>query len=449
MGDVAHVALGDLPLGGLYELLRIPSVSADPGRVADVRAAGAWVCDFVERAGGRAELVDWNGAPLAVGEMRASRDPGGSPDVMCYGHFDVQPPDPLELWESDPFDPEIRDGWLYARGVADDKGQLWMQLVAVAALAREGRLPVNVRFVCDGEEETGGQSVCEFVRGDERGAKACVVFDGGMLARGMPVFNLGLRGMCYLHVTVRTGAHDLHSGLFGGAVLNALHALLRSLSAVLAVNGKLPAPLRRGIVAPAEEELRSWASLRPGEEVIAEQGAQPADSAAASDYYVRTWAEPSVDVNGIDGGSPHLQKTVTPVVAHANVSMRLVPEQQPEEMARVLQELLQDAAPPGARVEVALLSATPPVRFRHDEPAIELAAGVFERVVGRRPLFVRSGGSLPLAAALAERGIPFVGTGFDLPEGNVHSPNERLLVEHVPLGVEVARGLLRAFAHLR
>jgi acetylornithine deacetylase/succinyl-diaminopimelate desuccinylase-like protein len=436
------------PLEELYEFLRIPSVSADPARAGDVRAAGRWVCDFVERAGGKAELVDWEGAPLAIGELRASANAGEAPDIMCYGHFDVQPPDPLDLWESDPFEPEIRDGWLYARGVADDKGQLWMQLVAAAALAKEGTLPVNVRFICDGEEETGGRSVCEFIAADERGAKACIVFDGGMLARGIPIFNLGLRGMCYLHVTVRSGQHDLHSGLFGGAVLNALHALLQSLAAILPVNGALPAPLQRGAIPPTAEELASWASLRAGEEVIAEQGAVPADPAAAGHYYLRTWAQPSIDINGIDGGSPYLQKTVTPVVAHANVSMRVVPGQLPEEMALVIEALLKKAAPAGAIVDVELRAATPPALFPHDSRAIQLAASAFEAVAGRRPLFVRSGGSLPLAAALAEKGIPFVGTGFDLPEGNVHSPNERLLMEHVPLGIDVSRKLLVEFAQL-
>lgn len=438
-----------LPLEELYEFLRIPSVSADPEHADDVLAAGTWVCDFIERAGGEARLVDWEGAPLAIGELRASENPAAAPDVICYGHFDVQPPDPLELWDSDPFEPEIREGWLYARGAADDKGQLWMPLVAAAALARERRLPVNVRFVCDGEEETGGRSVCEFIAADERGADACIVFDGGMLGRGLPVFNLGLRGLCYLHVTVRAGQRDLHSGLFGGAVLNGLHALMRCLAAIVPVDGELPEPLRRGVVPPSQTELESWASLRAGADAIADQGALPADAAAAEAFYLRTWAQPSVDVNGIEGGSPRLVKTVMPAVAHANVSMRLVPGQRPHEMVEVLEALLKGAAPPGATVDVELLSSIPPALFAPDSRAIELAGDVFEAIVGRRPLLVRSGGSLPLASALADKGIPFVGTGFDLPEGNVHSPNERLLVDHISLGVDCARALLLEFRHLR
>jgi len=269
-----------------------------------------------------------------------------------------------------------------------------------------------------------------------------------MLAPGVPVFNLGLRGFCYFHVTVRTGERDLHSGLYGGAVLNALHALVRALDGVIPVDGELPEPLRRGVLEPSAAELADWRSLPAGAEVIGEQGAVPADAAAAADFYLRTWASPSLDVNGIEGGSPHLLKTVTPVVAHANLSIRLVPGQEPDEIREAVESLLRIAAPAGATVEVDLLASTPPVLFAHDSPAVQLAAGAFERVVGRRPLFVRSGGSLPFAAALAGRGIPFIGTGFDLPDGNVHSPNERLRVDYLPLGVAASREVLLALRAL-
>src|ERR671931_1925626 len=176
------------------EFLRVPSVSADPAHSADVRTAADWICSFVRGAGGACEVVDWNGHPLAIGEIRASRDAASAPTVLCYGHFDVQPPDPLELWESPPFEPEIRGDYLYGRGTVDDKGQLYMLVAAARELAQAGELPVNVRFCCDGEEETGGHSIVEFLAADERGGDAAVIFDSGYQERGKPAFNLATRG---------------------------------------------------------------------------------------------------------------------------------------------------------------------------------------------------------------------------------------------------------------
>jgi acetylornithine deacetylase/succinyl-diaminopimelate desuccinylase-like protein len=436
-------------LDELSELLRIPSVSADSAHFADVVAAGEWVCAFLRRAGGECRLVDWQGQPLAVGELRASKDAESAPTVLCYGHFDVQPPAPLEEWQTPPFEPTVRDGWLYARGVADDKGQLWMLLQAAAELAAAGSLPVNVRFTCDGEEETGGHSIVEFLEADERGADACVIFDSSMLARGVPCFNLSARGMAYFHVKLRTGARDLHSGMFGGAALNALHALMQTLQAVLpGADGLLPEPLRAGIAPPTEAELEAWRSLQPGGEVLADQGARPADAKAAEELYLRTWAGAAVDVHGIQGGSPILQKTVLPVLAEANLSIRLAPGQDVDAISEAMEALLRDAAPAGAELELERWSFSPPGLVAPDERVVQLGLDAFERVLGVRPLLVRSGGSLPIVPALAEKGIPTVITGFDLPEGNIHSPNERLLLEYLPLGVAAARELFLGYAAL-
>jgi acetylornithine deacetylase/succinyl-diaminopimelate desuccinylase-like protein len=196
----------------LAEFLRIPSISADPAHAADVIRAGEWVRDLIRSCGGDCELVDWHGQPLAIGEVRSSGG-GEAPTVLCYGHFDVQPPDPLEQWVSPPFEPAIRDGYLYGRGTVDDKGQLYMLLAAARDLARAGELPVNVRFCCDGEEETGGHSIVDFLASDDRGADAAVIFDSGMIRRDVPAFNIATRGLAYFHVTLRTGACDLHSGM--------------------------------------------------------------------------------------------------------------------------------------------------------------------------------------------------------------------------------------------
>ena len=434
--------------GELDEFLRIPSVSADPARGADVRRAGEWVCEHVRGAGGESELVDWHGHPLATGELRASVDADTAPTVLCYGHFDVQPPDPLELWESPPFEPEIRGDHLYSRGVADDKGQLYMLLCAARELARAGELAVNVRFACDGEEETGGHSIVEFLQADERGAQAAVIFDTGMIRRGLPAFNVATRGLAYFHITLRTGAQDLHSGLYGGAALNAVHALIHTLGGVLAVDGRLAEPLRAGLRPPTPEELQGWRELPAGADELAEQGARPADARAADEFYVRTFAEPALDINGIESGSPHLQKTVLPVEAVANVSIRLAPGQEVAEIAAAFTRLLSAAAPRGADLDVKLLSSAPPGLVPPDALAVRLGLKAFERVLGVRPALVRSGGTLPVVAALADMGIPTIITGFALPSANIHSPNERLLVEYIPLGIAAARALFEEFAQL-
>ncbi|HWG57195.1 MAG TPA: M20/M25/M40 family metallo-hydrolase [Gaiellaceae bacterium] len=435
-------------LDELTEILRIPSISADAAHADDVRAAAEWVVARILGAGGTAEIVDWNGRPLAIGEVRASQGAEAAPTVLFYGHFDVQPPEPLELWESPPFEPEIRGEWIYARGIADDKGQLWMLLKATEELARAGELPVNVRFACDGEEEIGGHSIVDFLAEDERGADAAVIFDSGMMVRDQPEFNLGTRGLVYFHVELRSGQRDLHSGMYGGAALNALEALTQTLTGVLPRDGRVPEPLRKGIAAPTGEELEAWRSLQPGADALSEQGAVPLDATAADEFYVRTWAEPSITVHGIAGGSPHLQKTVLPVHAVANLSIRLAPGQRVDEIAPEVERLLREAAPAGAELDVQLLSASPAGLIPPDAQPIRLAVEAFERATGRRPLLVRSGGTLPIVPALADRGIPTVITGFALPESNVHSPNERMLVEYMTLGVETARELLRNFGRL-
>jgi len=431
----------------LAELVRIPSVSADPAHAGDVQAAADWLAAFVRRSGGEAEVVPTDTQPLILGDLKASNGASAT-TVLVYGHVDVQPAEPLELWKSDPFALEERDGWIYGRGVVDDKGQLYILLKAAAELAAAGELPVDVRVTCDAEEESGGHQIVDFLAADERGADVAVIFDSGMTTRGVPEFNVATRGIIYFHLTVRTGARDLHSGVYGGAALNALHTLNELFAAVLPRDGLLPEPLRQGIAPPTEEEVAAWADLVPGSDLLSEAGARKAYPRADDEFYLRTTAEPALDVNGIAGGSPVLQKTVLPVEAEANLSIRLAPGQDVDTIAAALERLLREAAPEGAELDLTQLASSPPGLVPPEAPAVQRALEAFERTFGRRPLLVRSGGTLPIVPALADKGIPTIITGFALPESNIHSPNERLLAEYLPLGIETAKELYRRLAKI-
>ena len=429
-------------LDELSDFLRIPSVSADPAHQADVEQAAGWVAEKVRRSGGEAELVPYGKRPLVVGEIPASEGAAGAPTILCYGHFDVQPPAPLELWESDPFEATIRDEWLYARGVADDKGQLWMLLHAAGLLAAEGALPINVRVVSDGEEEVGGQSIVEFLEQDERGADACVIFDGSMESRRLPALSIATRGLAAFNLRVRTGSRDLHSGMYGNAALNAIHALLAALEGILPRDGRVPEALRVGIVAVTDEERAGWERQPAGADVLRDAGAVPYDPAAADEFYLRTTAETSVEVNGILGGKPGLKNTTVVSEAQANFTVRLAPGQDPKAVVPEVERLLREAAPAGATVEVEELEgSTRPGLVSPQSPVIKIAQDAFESAFGIRPILTRSGGTLPIVPALADKGIPTILTGFALPESNVHSPNERMLVEFFPRGVDTIREL--------
>jgi acetylornithine deacetylase/succinyl-diaminopimelate desuccinylase-like protein len=432
----------------LAEFLAIPSVSADPAHREDVKQAGEWVCDFIRRIGGTAELTPFGEKELALGEIPASSDPENAPTVLCYGHFDVQPPAPLDLWESDPFELTIKDDWAYARGIADDKGQLFILLKAAQKLVEANALPVNLRFVCDGEEEIGGHTIVDYLETEDRGANAGIIFDGGMLRMDVPAFSLSTRGLIAFDLKVKTGERDLHSGMYGGAALNAIHVLMRCFDAVLAgPNGLLPEPLRQGITPPTAEELKSWSELPSGAEELAAQGARPLDPDAAEQFNIRTLAEPSADVNGIIGGKPGLRNTTLSVQASGEITIRLAPGQDLQTIGKAAEKLIRDAAPPGAEVDIKWAGA-PPGLMRPDSPAIQLGLKAFERVLGVKPLLLRSGGTLPIVPALADRGIATVITGFALPESNVHSPNEKFLVRYFEQGVDTAAAMYTEYKDL-
>ena len=435
-------------LDELTEFLGIPSVSADPAHAEDIETAAEWVSAKIRRGGGEAELVPWGKRPLVVGEIRASSGNADAPTVLCYGHYDVQPPAPLELWDSDPFEATIRDEWLYARGVADDKGQLWMLLQAASMLVAEGALPINIRIVSDGEEEVGGQSIVAFLEQDERGADACVIFDGSMENRNLPAISVATRGLAAFDLRVRTGARDLHSGMYGNAALNAIHALTTTLSGILPRDGRVPESLRVGIAPPTDEERAGWQQQPSGADVLRDAGAVPYDAQAADEFYLRTTAEPSVEVNGILGGKPGLKNTTIPATAQANFTVRLAPGQNPADIEPAVEQLLRASAPQGATVEIELEDSSRPGLVAADSHVVKIAQDAFEAAFGIRPILTRSGGTLPIMPALQDKGIATILTGFALPESNVHSPNERMLVEFFPRGIDTIRELYRRLGDL-
>jgi acetylornithine deacetylase/succinyl-diaminopimelate desuccinylase-like protein len=428
----------------LEDWLRIPSVSTGGGDRGALARACDWVIERIEGAGGWAERVRVDGSnPMAVGELRAARD--GAPTVLSYGHYDVQDPGPLDRWESPPFEPTERDGRLYARGAADDKGNFLPLLHVACELASAGELPVNVRFLVEGEEEIGSDAVIRHLKEQPPEVDAAIVFDSLMADERTPAISTSARGMVQGPVEVRTGARDVHSGIYGGAVLNATHVLMQILREVLpGPDGRAREELRTGAAATGETERDSWARLPSGAEMIAEAGASEVAPGAAGEFWERTGAEPSVDVNMISAGEP---RTVIPSTARAQLSIRLAPGQRAPEIAAEVERLLRAAVPDGAELSVKLDLAEPAL-FDANDPALQLAAGAFERACGASPAFVRLGGTLPLLSVLADQGVPTIVSGFALSADAFHAPNESYRLESLRLGELTARELYRSLADL-
>jgi acetylornithine deacetylase/succinyl-diaminopimelate desuccinylase-like protein len=437
--------MGASLLEELVDWLAIPSVSTGGGDPAAIERAAAWVLERVRAAGGEGELVRiGSGNPLAVGELRAAD--AAAPTVLIYGHYDVQGTGPDELWSSRPFEPEVRDGRLYARGACDDKGNFLPLLHVACAMAAAGELPVHVRVLVEGEEEVAGTSVAEWVREDPRGADVAIVFDSLMPDPETPAITVGLRGVVMVWIEVRTAERNLHSGLYGGSVLNALHVLHGMLAAVLpGPDGRLREELRAGIIPPSAAELQSWERLEPGERVLAVAGGRPVHPGAGGEYYERNGADASLDVNEIAGGEP---RTVVPATARATLSLRLAPGQDPQRMAATLCDLLRAALAEGAELQLRTQLA-PPALFDPDQPALALAAEALRRACGgREPAFIRCGGSIPIVAEMAARGYPVVVGGFALPQDNMHAPDESYALRSLQWGEAAARELYLALAAL-
>lgn len=433
----------------LFEWLRIPSISTGGGDPADLERAAEWAVAKIERAGGSAELATpvEGGNPLVVGELRASTDED-APTVLIYGHYDVQGAEPFDLWDTPPFEPTVRDGRIYARGAADDKGNFLPLLAAACDLAQAGELPVHVRIAIEGEEEAGGETIARWLASDQRGADAAIVYDSGMLSPDLPAITIGLRGVVLTTFEVRAADRDLHSGIFGGSALNSLHALHAALAQVLPdpQTGLLRDELRVGIAPVADAERATWDALPPGDEVLAASGARPAYPGAGPDYPERNGAETALDVDQVVAGDA---RTVIPAVTRATVSIRLAPGQDPDAMGDELLALLRSGLPEGAELEVVSSHKAQPALFPVDTPAIALAADAIERATGLRPAFARSGGSIPIVADFAAKGIPAIVTGFTLPDDPIHAPNESIWERGLELGYAAGREMLIGLAALR
>jgi acetylornithine deacetylase/succinyl-diaminopimelate desuccinylase-like protein len=428
-------------LNELKDFLRIPSISTLPEHAADVRSAAHFVADKLTVAGlenvqviptGRHPLVyaDWLHAP-------------GKPTVLCYGHYDVQPADPLELWHSPPFEPTIRDGNIYARGSADDKGQMYSHIKAIEALrAVHGTLPLNIKFLIEGEEEVGGASIAKYVEehSDRLKADVALVSDTNMYAPGLPTLDIGLRGLVYMEVEATGPARDLHSGMYGGAAPNAVFGLIELLSKMKNAAGEIKIPgIYDDVEPPSADELASWKSLPFKEKDFLKNEVGSSKLTGESKFSVleRTWARPTFEVHGIAGGFTGAgSKTVIPAKATAKVSIRLVPKQDPDKIIAAFEKFVKAKTPKGIATKVKVLGKGPGLVVKTDHPAIRIAAEAFSEVYGKPTVFVRSGGSIPIVGDFAAHlGIPTILMGFGLPDDGLHSPNEKYAIENYYKGI--------------
>jgi len=418
-------------LDELKQLLRIPSISTLPEHNEDTRRAAEFVADKLRGAGlEHVEVIQTQKHPLVYADWLHAP---GKPTVLCYGHFDVQPPDPLELWDTPPFEPSERNGNLYARGSADDKGQMYSHIKALEALqAEHGKPPVNIKFLIEGEEEVGGESVAKYVAENPEKLKADValVSDTEMYAPGLPTLNIGLRGLVYLEIEARGPARDLHSGLYGGAAPNAVFGLLELLAKAKDANGPVLIPgVYDDVEPPSKEEKESWTHLPFDEEeyLKSEVGSTSLTGETQYSVFERTWARPTFEVHGIAGGFTGAgAKTVIPAKAVAKVSLRLVPKQDPEKIVAAVKSWVEKNRPKGIQCEVRVLSAGPGLMVNPDHPAIRVAAKAFSDIFGKPTVFTRSGGSIPIVGDFATHlGIPTILMGFGLPDDGLHSPNEK------------------------
>ena len=424
----------------LKDFLRIPSISNNAENKKDVLRCAHYVVDQLRQIGmQQTQLFPTPGHPIVYGEWLGAP---GQPTVLCYGHYDVQPVDPLDLWISGPFDPTIRDGEIFARGSVDDKGQVLMNFKGVEAhLKSEAKLPVNIKFLIEGEEEVGSNNLDDFIANHKELLKADVVLisDTPMFDRGVPSICYGLRGLVYCQIDLKGSNSDLHSGSFGGTVINPNFALPQIIMALKDKDGRIQIPgFYDDVLEMTEEEKQELARLPFDEEKYRKDLAAPAlFGEKGYNTLQRIWVRPTLEVNGLCGGFiGEGAKTVIPAKAMAKISMRLVPNQDPDKIATLFETYVKKIAPKATELTVTRMHGGKAWVAPIDHPAIQAASRAFEKAFGKRPVFVREGGSIPVVATFAELlGLPSVLMGIGLPDENAHAPNEKLDLYNFQTGI--------------
>lgn len=438
-------------LAELFELIRIPSVSTLPEHAGDVRRAAEYTARRLQEAGlENVEVIETEGHPLVYADWLHAE---GKPTVLSYGHYDVQPADPLELWESPPFEPTVRNGNIYARGAVDDKGQFYMHLKAVEGLMQlDGKLPVNLKVLIEGEEEIGGKSISKYVPAHREKLKADValVSDTALYADGLPTLCVGLRGLVYLEIEARGPMRDLHSGLYGGAAPNAVYGLVELLAKMKDADGRIQIPgIYDGVTEPSAAEIASWKRLPFSEEAMLRDEVGSTTLTGEPDRMVleRVWSRPTLEVHGIAGGFTGAgAKTVIPATATAKVSLRLVPKQDPAKVVEALKDFVARNTPKGIVSEVKVLSQGPGLLVDPNHKAMEVAQKAFAATMGKETVLIRSGGSIPIVGEFHEYlGIPTILMGFGLPDDGLHSPNEKYKLENYYLGIRTIAEFLEQY----
>lgn len=440
-------------LAALCEFLAIPSVSMDPKHTADMATAAHWLADRLRDAGmSRTEIIPTSGHPVVFSEWL---DAGpAAPTLLIYGHYDVQPADPVDAWHTPPFEPTMSDGNLYARGASDDKGQVMATVAALDAwLHTAGRLPINVKLLIEGEEETSSVGLRHFVSSetDRLRCDAVLMVDSSMLTPKHPLILYGTRGNCYLEVTVRGPANDLHSGTFGGAVENPFNVLVRLLASLQdGATRRVQVPGFYDRVRAVDDDERHLMAALPFNDAVVQAltGAPTLAGEAGFSTIERASIRPTLDIHGISGGfTGPGKKTVIPAQATAKLSMRLVPYQDPQDIAQRVIAFLQGQAPPTVSLDVRVLSASRPVLIDYRASAVQAASQAFEQAFDAAVAFMIGGGTLPIAADFQEvLGAPLVITGFGLPDDNMHAPNEKLNLSCFFRGSEMIAYYLAALA---
>ncbi|MCC3356359.1 dipeptidase [Bacillus sp. REN16] len=425
----------------LFEFLKIPSISALPDHKGDVTQTAEWVAEALRKIGmENVSIHPTKGHPVVYGDWLHAE---GKPTVLIYGHYDVQPVDPLHLWDSPPFEPEVRDDKIFARGASDDKGQTFMHVKALEAIFKtEGTLPLNFKFCIEGEEEVGSPNLPAFVKENKEllAADVIVISDTSMNERGKPTICYGVRGLAGLQIDVKGSNSDLHSGLYGGGVHNPINALVQLLDSFHSEDGKVTVEGFYDDVLPLkDEEKQAYEALNFDEEKQRQELGVPAlYGEKGFSYLERTWVRPTLDINGIYGGfQGDGIKTVIPSEAHAKITCRLVPNQDPDVIVEQLKQHIEKNKPTGVDVSLQIFDKGAPYVTPFDHPAIQAAGRAYEEVYKVPTSFTRGGGSLPIIATLDEvLHAPIVLMGFGLPTENFHAPNEHFHLENFDKGLE-------------